>query len=129
MLCVKVRLYINRWKARRRMSKILKKYGLRFQQAAIERQLNIDAVWNSHNQDKIDDYIACIDFRLYFISRKLSKTTVDKIERYKKKHYSKRDFEKICTLSKIVYRSDINKIDAALNNLIEGDRRRWTLLK
>lgn len=117
------------WRRKRGILKIHKKYAFRFKQLEYKRKLALTKVYDLHKRRQVDDYVACINFRLHFISKSLSSATISEVNRYKAKYYRKQDFRKISALNDVVHLDDTKDRETALINLIQEDRKKWVLWK
>lgn len=129
MLFKRIILYIRRWIKKRRILRLHKKYDLQFKHLKKKKRLTIDTIHDLHRRKQVEDYIACIDFRLYFISQFLSPGTANEVNRYKEKYRRKQDFRKISDLIDVIYLNDVRSIEIKLTNLTREDKRRWVLWK
>jgi hypothetical protein len=113
----------NRW-IKRKFAKVHAKYASQFNFVEVQRRAQINVIWNTYKCNQIKDYISCIDSRLYFIASMLPVETVAQIHECKQIYFRNGDFEKIVALTEIVYRSDVESIEAEVSNLIQAGKRR-----
>lgn len=123
VLCGRIRIELKKWLIKQKFGKIHAKYARKFKHVSSEKNFRLNRIWKDFQYRQISDYIACIEFRLRFISSILSPETTRKINKYKNLYRRQRDVKNIASLAEIVCRGDIKDIEQELLKLINLGRK------
>lgn len=129
MIFTIIRARFRRWRIKKRFGEIHNKYYRKLRAVEKKGEADIEFLWKQHQVRQIDDYIACIDHRLHFISRLISRKTLLEIRQHKERYRRRKDFRKVLTLTNILFQSDIDKLEMDFIEHTTIRKRTWLLWK
>jgi hypothetical protein len=123
LICERIKIALRKWAIKQQFAKVHTKYAGKFKHVSVQKGLRLSRIWDDFQHRQINDYIACIEFRLRFIASMLSPETITKINKCKNLYRRRKDVKNIASLAKIVCQSDVKSIEQELSNLIHLERK------